>query len=292
VQPQGPAASKSRLGTNAAVDIACFVALVAVAVTGAILRWVLPPGSGPERHDMRDLHVSCGIAFLALVAVHVALHWRWVVANVLRPLGLAAARDARGPAASPTRPAGEPLESLLARGLAAFTHSERPSCAECETPVCREGVDCTGRDGETAAWYANPRELRFVTTPAGQQPPAGAGPRADELLRLCTELGIGHVGVAFCACRAAEARQLAQRLGTHLQVSSVCCKVGCLPGPSPAATGRPVEPPCNPVAQARILGAAHTDLNVTLGACAGLDLVFLRHSMAPGVALTPDATPT
>lgn len=53
---------------------------------GLLLAFRLPPGSrggqglsvlGLGRHEWGDWHTWLGYAFLALVAVHLAMHWRW-----------------------------------------------------------------------------------------------------------------------------------------------------------------------------------------------------------------------
>ena len=42
---------------------------------------------------------------------------------------------------------------------------------------------------------------------------------------------------------------------------------------------------CNPVAQARLLNASATGLNVVLGVCVGHDALFFQHSDAPCTVL-------
>ena len=63
-----------------------WIAFCGLAGTGLILAWRLPPGSrgghglsvlGWGRHDWGDLHTWLAYAFLAMVFVHLALHWRW-----------------------------------------------------------------------------------------------------------------------------------------------------------------------------------------------------------------------
>lgn len=58
----------------------------AMAGTGLLLAFRLPPGSrgghglsawGMSRHEWGDWHTWLSYAFLALVLVHLALHWRW-----------------------------------------------------------------------------------------------------------------------------------------------------------------------------------------------------------------------
>ncbi len=86
------------------VDAFAFVALVAMVSTGFILRYVLPPGSGPllgegighgsahksitflwglTRQEWGDIHFWVSIALLAILALHLFLHWRWI-ASVIR----------------------------------------------------------------------------------------------------------------------------------------------------------------------------------------------------------------
>lgn len=57
-----------------------------MAGTGLLLAYRLPPGSrggrglsalGWSRHDWGDLHFWISLAFLALIIVHMILHWRW-----------------------------------------------------------------------------------------------------------------------------------------------------------------------------------------------------------------------
>lgn len=63
-----------------------WVNFCALAGTGLLLAWRLPPGSrggrglsvlGWGRHDWGDLHTWLAFAFLILIVVHLALHWRW-----------------------------------------------------------------------------------------------------------------------------------------------------------------------------------------------------------------------
>jgi len=58
----------------------------AMSGTGLLLAYRLPPGSrgghglsalGWTRHDWGDLHLWISFAFLAVVVLHMILHWRW-----------------------------------------------------------------------------------------------------------------------------------------------------------------------------------------------------------------------
>lgn len=69
--------------------------------TGLLMYFILPPGSGHrgmtllglDRHGWGDVHFWTSVAVLALVLVHVALHWSWVCTMVNRMLH----RGGRGP---------------------------------------------------------------------------------------------------------------------------------------------------------------------------------------------------
>ncbi len=88
-----------RTTLNFVVDSAGFLNLLLLAGTGAILKWVLPPGSGGGhgrafrggrgqqetelllglgRHDWGDIHFVLAMLFLLLVLVHLCLHWSWI----------------------------------------------------------------------------------------------------------------------------------------------------------------------------------------------------------------------
>ena len=76
---------------NLIVDL--FSALIALAMilTGLIMRFALPPGSGNRRllwsmgrHDWGDVHFWLAAAIGGIVLLHLALHWQWVCATVLR----------------------------------------------------------------------------------------------------------------------------------------------------------------------------------------------------------------
>jgi hypothetical protein len=91
--------SKNRL--NLVVDTLAYLAMVALASTGLMMAYVLPPGTGGRhsgepartllglgRHDWGDLHFYVAIALLVLMLLHVILHWKWITNTfgaLLRP---------------------------------------------------------------------------------------------------------------------------------------------------------------------------------------------------------------
>ena len=97
---------------NFVVDLCSFVNLLLLAATSAIMKWVLPPGSGGGgrgygfrggrglgageakqwlglgRHDWGYVHFVLALLFLALILVHLVLHWTWIktcVRSILFP---------------------------------------------------------------------------------------------------------------------------------------------------------------------------------------------------------------
>jgi len=78
---------------------------------------------------------------------------------------------------------------------------------------------------------------------------------------------------------------LADILGRHFEVHSVCCKVGGIDKKSCnipyLRPERDAETSCNPPGQAAVLNDAATEMNLTVGLCVGHDMIFIRHSDAP-----------
>ena len=81
--------SKNKL--NLLVDVLGYLCMMALASTGLILLYRLPPGTGGRhsgepaltllglgRHDWGDIHFYIAVALVLLVVIHIALHWKWV----------------------------------------------------------------------------------------------------------------------------------------------------------------------------------------------------------------------
>jgi uncharacterized metal-binding protein len=117
--------------------------------------------------------------------------------------------------------------------------------------------------------------------------------RVEDTIAFARLMGYRRIGVATCIGLLEETRRLEQiLLAQGLEPVSVCCKVGSVD--KAAALGIPeaekvrpgtFEPACNPIAQAEILNAVGTDLNVIVGLCVGHDALFTRHSRAPVTTL-------
>jgi len=85
-----------RSSLNFIIDLVSFILLLGLACTGFIIKFILPPGSGGHgfrggrgtgeikllwsmtRHQWGDIHFYLAIGFIALMAVHIILHWNWI----------------------------------------------------------------------------------------------------------------------------------------------------------------------------------------------------------------------
>lgn len=84
-----------RSAVNAIVDALAAMAILGVVATGIVLRFTLPAGTnrtrllwGLNRHAWGDIHFWLALALVAVMLVHLALHWSWIVAMVRRwPVG-------------------------------------------------------------------------------------------------------------------------------------------------------------------------------------------------------------
>ena len=83
---------------NFIIDVLSFVFLVCLVMTGIIMNYILPPGTGGRgrvitggrggehiktfislgRHEWGDIHFWVSLAFIAIVVIHILLHYRWL----------------------------------------------------------------------------------------------------------------------------------------------------------------------------------------------------------------------
>jgi len=75
---------------NFIVDALAFLFLVLLISSGLVMRFLLPPGGGDggggrlalwgmSRHAWGDGHFYLAMALMGVLALHLVLHWRWVV---------------------------------------------------------------------------------------------------------------------------------------------------------------------------------------------------------------------
>ncbi len=75
-----------RTNLTGVVDVVAFLGFVVLTTTGVLMRYILPPGSGHastilglDRHEWGDLHFWVSVVFLSVLALHLILHWRWIL---------------------------------------------------------------------------------------------------------------------------------------------------------------------------------------------------------------------
>jgi mono/diheme cytochrome c family protein len=146
----------TRVSLNVLIDTVAAALVTAMVATGYVLAFVLPPGTnrthwlwGLLRHEWGALHAWVSVGLLGVLAIHTALHWRWLVGGLCRRLGRGewAERAPRlsglvvlGAAAAPlvvlvaaahlsVRPLDRPLHPLTDAPAAAADPAARPDRA-------------------------------------------------------------------------------------------------------------------------------------------------------------------
>lgn len=178
---------------NFIVDVLALLAVLVLIATGALLTWVVPPGSrggaglsfwGLGRHDWGDIHFWVAVALVALMVLHVALHWTWVCLIVTRGL-----RGGGTPPATSRNVVGAVFLLVLAALLVGFSwyaYTHRAHTDEgagyhggrrAERPG--DGIVMAGRSRGTDVHIAGSQTLREIAAAAGVTPEA-----------LCRALGL------------------------------------------------------------------------------------------------------
>lgn len=124
---------------NLLIDLSAALLFLGMLATGFILRFPLPPGTnkalslwGLTRHQWGGIHFWISGALLAVLLVHLALHWQWVVTVVGKQLGLATS-----PQRSNLR-AGILAALAVAASFAAFAWASYRGVRGLEEPCCTE----------------------------------------------------------------------------------------------------------------------------------------------------------
>ena len=168
--------------------------------------------------------------------------------------------------------------------------SLRLHCAICKKKECYQGKDCPQLSEESKALIRKPPTYKMMHEAASIESTGyGRLTRLEELIAFSKRMEVRRMGIAFCIGLSDEAREVEGILKRHFDVNSVCCKVCGIQkddlGLPRLYKDREFDTSCNPVAQAMVLNACETQLNVILGLCMGHDLVFARHSHSPVTAL-------
>ena len=116
--------------------------------------------------------------------------------------------------------------------------------------------------------------------------------RVEDTIAFAKLMDYEKIGIATCIGLLEETDKLATIFKSQgLKPVSVCCKAGSIDklelGLKESEKVRPgtFEPACNPVAQAKLLNRARTDMNVIVGLCVGHDMLFSKYSEAPVTTL-------
>ena len=116
--------------------------------------------------------------------------------------------------------------------------------------------------------------------------------RVEDTIAFAKLMSYRRIGIATCIGLLDETARLTAVLEAQgFEVVSVCCKAGSIDklelGIAEEDKVHPgtFEPACNPIAQARLLNAAQSDMNVIVGLCVGHDMLLAKHSAAPVTTL-------
>jgi hypothetical protein len=79
----------NRSTTNFIVDAVAFAEMAILGATGALIRYVVPPGSGHfsrlwgmDRHEWGHIHFWIAVVLLCTIALHFVLHWQWIISMI------------------------------------------------------------------------------------------------------------------------------------------------------------------------------------------------------------------
>lgn len=93
-----------RSALNFLIDVLTFLVFFAKVWTGFLIHYVLPPGGGRghaltlwgmNRHDYGNVHFYLALAMVALIIVHIWLHWPWVCSILSNLLGASQPKRSR-----------------------------------------------------------------------------------------------------------------------------------------------------------------------------------------------------
>ena len=180
------------------------------------------------------------------------------------------------------------------------------SCAVCGVKACASGPEkgrfpsfcpmAAGCDELTAVEqiYMKDEEVRKLARESARTEAAGycRSTRIEEIMDFARRMGFSRLGIAHCAGLMTEARLARDIFADNgFEVHTICCKVGSIEKERVGLTDQEKVRPgqfeaiCNPIAQAALLAAAGTQLNVVIGLCVGHDSLFFMNSRAPATVL-------
>lgn len=106
--------------------------------------------------------------------------------------------------------------------------------------------------------------------------------RVEETIEFAKRIGAKKIGIATCVGLIRETRTLTNILRSHgFEVYGVACKSGAVRKTEvgiPKTCENTGVNMCNPILQAKMLNAEHTDLNIVMGLCVGHDSMFYKYA--------------
>ena len=106
--------------------------------------------------------------------------------------------------------------------------------------------------------------------------------RVEETIEFAKRIGAKKIGIATCVGLIRETRTLTNILRSHgFEVYGVACKSGTVRKTEvgiPKTCENTGVNMCNPILQAKMLNAEHTDLNIVMGLCVGHDSMFYKYA--------------
>jgi len=160
--------------------------------------------------------------------------------------------------------------------------------------VIQESFDLYKGDGEDAKMAqvaARVEGLCYEPIP-GSDAVNARWTRVEDTIAFAKLMEYRKIGIATCIGLLEETHRLATILNAQgFEPMSICCKAGSIDklklGLSESDKIRPstFEPACNPIAQAKLLNRAETDMNIIVGLCVGHDILFTKYSDAPVTTL-------
>ena len=106
--------------------------------------------------------------------------------------------------------------------------------------------------------------------------------RVEETIEFAKRIGAKKIGIATCVGLIRETCTLSRILRSHgFEVYGVACKADTVRKTEvgiPKTCENTGVNMCNPILQAKMLNAEHTDLNIVMGLCVGHDSMFYKYA--------------
>lgn len=171
------------------------------------------------------------------------------------------------------------------------------SCIDCAAKACKKGeaekypAFCLTKNMDSALLqealdcYNEEENHRVMVNAANVESEFyGKMTRVEETVEFAKRIGAQKIGIGTCMGLLEEAKVFAKILRKNgFEVFGICCKAGAIPKTQLGISVKcenSGKNMCNPILQAKMLNAEHTDLNVAIGLCVGHDSLFYKYSDA------------